>query len=220
MTRTRRLFKYCSEKKWAESFLDGCVFFNSLAYFRDYEEAEVRGDRNEGVSVYRPNDGLLITNQTQGTRFAIPNSAFEVTANQEEIFVYCMSRALTDELRNRFKAVACVEVLNPPRFFLRIEKALPEKAARAIGRVEYYSPDEPPNPRWALPDRIALSKFESYSWQQEFRVSFTETNAFDFEGGSHRIVIGNTPEIPKPTNHKTYPLEVGSLRDICKLHTF
>ncbi len=59
------LYKYFTNRKWADAFLDGEVFFNSLTYFRDYEDANVREDKNEGSSVYRPESGLLITNHTQ-----------------------------------------------------------------------------------------------------------------------------------------------------------
>jgi len=40
--------QYFSECQWAERFLDGEILFRSLSYFRDYEDSEVRGDRNEG----------------------------------------------------------------------------------------------------------------------------------------------------------------------------
>jgi hypothetical protein len=102
----------------------------------------------------------------------------------------------------------------------RIKRALPPTAKFVAQRVEYYNPNEPPNPRWALPDRIALSKFESYSWQKEFRFSFTLTDAFEFEKGSHRIVVGNPEGTPKPTEHQKHLVEVGNLHDICKLHIF
>jgi hypothetical protein len=122
MTRTRSLFKYFTEQRWADAFIDGSILFRSLAYFRDYEDAQIRGDRKEGTSVYRPEGGLLITNHTQGRSFTIPNAGFEVVTNQEEIFVYCMSRSLTDDLCKRFEAVACVEIVNPPKFCGQCEK--------------------------------------------------------------------------------------------------
>jgi hypothetical protein len=219
MTRTRSLFKYFTEQRWADAFLEGKILFRSLAYFRDYEDTKVRGDRNEGISIYRPEGGLLINNHTQGKSFTIPDAAFEVVTNQEEIFVYCLSRSLTDGLRERFESVACVEILKPPNFCERIKKALQAEAIFVAGRVEYYCQNDPPNPRWALPDRISLSKEESYRWQNEFRLSLTVTDAFGFEKGSHRIVLGK-PETPKAAEHQEHQVEVGSLRDICRLHLF
>ncbi len=216
----RSLFKYFKDRRWADAFLDGQILFRSLAYFRDYEDEQVRGDRKEGTSVYRPEEGLLITNLTQGKSFTIPNSAFEAVTNQEDIFVYCVSRSLTDQLRESFESVACVEISKPPTLCERIKRALQPTAKLVAERVEYYNPNEPPNPRSALPDRIALSKFESYSWQKEFRFCFTLSDAFEFEKGSHRIVIGNSEEAPKPTEHQKHLVEAGNLRDICKLHIF
>lgn len=86
------LYKYFTERKWAEAFLDGAVLFRSLAYFHDYEDQNVRSDRNEGTAIYRPQDGLVIHNQTQEKTFRWADSAFEATANQEEILAYCASR--------------------------------------------------------------------------------------------------------------------------------
>ena len=110
------LYKYYSTRKWADAFLDGKLRFNSLAYFRDFEDAEVRGDKNEGKMIFRPEDGLVITNHTQGWTRTIPR-ALNATVKQEEIFVFCLSRSFTKELRESFKGVACVEILNvkPPR---------------------------------------------------------------------------------------------------------
>ena len=107
--RRRSLYKYYSERKWAEEFLGGKLLFRSLAYFRDYEDQNVREDQNEGTALFRPEGGLIVNNLTQGKTLTLPDHAFVSGANQEEIFVFCTSRSDTDELRRRFKAVMCVE---------------------------------------------------------------------------------------------------------------
>jgi hypothetical protein len=56
------LFKYFSERKWADAFLDGQVLFRSLSYFRDYEDGNIRGDCKEGTATFRPPAGLVINN--------------------------------------------------------------------------------------------------------------------------------------------------------------
>jgi hypothetical protein len=110
-SRTRHvLYKHFTERKWADAFLDGEVLFRSPAYFRDYGDENVGRDTNEGNAIFRPPGGLIVNNQTQRTTFALPEFAFESKANQEEILVFCASRSLTDELRDRFEAVACVEI--------------------------------------------------------------------------------------------------------------
>src|ERR1700674_3534425 len=163
------LYKYFTERKWAEAFLDGQVLFRSLAYFRDYEDKEVRGDQNEGTAIFHPEGGLIVNNITQGKTFTLPRHAFKSAAKQDEIFVFCASRSPTDECRKRFKAVVCVEILNIKMLCERIEAALPSKATFRGQRVEYYQESEEGNSRWALPDKIAISKLDSYAWQHEYR---------------------------------------------------
>jgi hypothetical protein len=170
------LFKYYSDRRWAEEFLDGGLLFRSLAYFRDYEDENVREDPNEGTAIFRPEGGLVINNQTQGTTFTIPDGAFVSAANQEEIFIFCASRSACDKKRTRFQAIACVEILDIGEFCGRVEAALPPGATfpgvpgrtRIGHRVEYRRETEPINPQWALPGAITTSKFDSYAWQDEF----------------------------------------------------
>jgi hypothetical protein len=212
------LYKYFTDRKWADAFLDGGVFFRSLAYFRDYEDDGVRKDKNEGTAIFRPDNGLEINNLTQGTKFTLPGYAFESSANQEEIFVFCTSRLLNDEMLTRFKSSTCVEILKIQSFCTRIRNALPETAKLRSGRVEYYEENQGGSPRWALPDMIALSKLKSYEWQNEYRFIFCLSNALDFEKGSLRLVKGQTREVPIPSEHHDYPVRTRSLRDICRLH--
>jgi hypothetical protein len=106
----RSWYKYYADRKWAEAFLNGKLLFRSLAYFRDFEDKHIRGDQNEGTAVYCPEGGLIVNNQTQRTTFTLPGYAFESSVNPAEIFVFCLSRSLTDELRQDFQAVVCVEI--------------------------------------------------------------------------------------------------------------
>jgi hypothetical protein len=214
------LYKYFTQDKWAEAFLDGQILFRSLAYFRDLEDKEVREDRNEGVSVYNPTAGLQINNQTQGKEFTMLGFSFEARVKQKEIFAFCVSRSLKDELRERFQAVVCVEILDTRTLCERMKKGLPSNATFYAGRVEYYHRSEGPTPRYALPDLIARSKFDNYRWQNEFRFLFSLTDALEFEKAEYRLVKGEAREGAKPDEHIKYLLATRSLRDICRLHSF
>jgi len=222
------LYKYFSERRWAEAFLRGDVVFHSLSYYRDYEDGNVREDQNEGTAIFRPAGGLVVNNLTQNTTFTLPGHATESSANQEDIFVFCVSRSLTDELCERFKAVVFVEILDIGRFCDRIEVALPSTATfpgrpgrQRIGqRVQYYQETEAGSPRWALPDVIATSKFDSYAWQDEFRLVFSVTDALGFEKVVMRVSHGNNRQPPNPGEHHRYPVTAGNLLDICQLHEF
>ena len=163
---------------------------------------------------------MLLTNQTRRTRSIHANASFESTVNHDEIFVYCVSRSLSDELRRRFEALVCVEILRPQTFCERIKMALPGNATFRAGRVKYYRASDEPGARWALSDQIALSKFESYQWQAEFRLLFSLTDALGFEKGTYRIVFGEANPIPKSREHPKHPLKVRSLRDICRIREF
>jgi hypothetical protein len=214
----RSLYKYFSELKWAEAFINGQMLFRSLAYFRDYEDENVRKDEHEGTSLYQPEEGLLINNLTKKRSVKLLGHAFESTANQEEIFVFCMSRTLDKALAEKFAATVCVEIQQVQRFCARIQRALPANATFRAGRVEYYDQAEGPETRWALPDEIVMSKVRSYEWQREFRVAFCLTDAMGFEKASYRVVKGGIKEDPRPAEHHEYRLEAQSLRDLCRLH--
>jgi hypothetical protein len=225
------LYKYFTERRWANEFLDGKLLFRSLSYFRDIEDKNVREDSNEGNAILRPEGGLVVNNETQGTTFTLADYAFQSKAKQAEIFVFCMSRSLTDEMRESFQSVACIEVLNVAAFCSRVEAVLPSVAkfpdqaggrhARIGRRVEYYRETEGGNPRWALPDMIATSKLDSYTWQNEFRLVFTLTDAFEFENVETRLVHRSNPrEVAKPDEHHVYPVQAQSLVDICRMHEF
>jgi hypothetical protein len=134
--------------------------------------------------------------------------------------VFCASRSLTDELRGKFEAVVCVEILKTRTLCARIEAALPPKATFRGQRVEYYQETEGGNPRWALPDKIATSKLSSYAWQNEYRMVFCLTGALGFEKVAVRVVQDNAREAPKPTEHHEYLVRTGGLHDICRLHEF
>lgn len=218
------LYRYFTERKWADAFLDGEMRFRSLAYFRDYEnesEAEkARKDDKEGNLVFGPPDGLLIGNQTQATSGTLPGFRMESRTKQAEIFVLCASRHFSEELRDRFGAVVCVEILRIAAFCRRIEQALPQNATFFSGRVIYYDPSQGPEERWALPDLIARSKFKSYEWQGEYRLLFSLTDALGFENATYRLIRGDLKEAPKPEEHLDFPLHAKNLREICRLHEF
>jgi hypothetical protein len=221
------LYKYYSTRKWADAFLDGKLRFNSLAYFRDFEDAQVRGDKNEGKMIFRPEDGLVITNHTQGWTRTVPR-ALNATVKQEEIFVLCFSRSFSKELRETFKAVACVEILNVKTFCNRIESTLPSETTfpgkpgkERIGQpVMYYEETDDCNPTWACPDMIAALKSKTFAWQDEYRLVFSLTNALAFENAQYALVRDGTSQERKSAEHQPYDLNAGNLRDICRLHIF
>lgn len=223
--RKRSLYKFVSDRRWAAALIEGEVFFNSLAYFRDYEDAGVRSDINEGASVYTPSGGLVVNNVTQGRSMTLPGHTFTSTAKQDEIFVFCVSRAMTDRLKSEFKAVACVEITDVAAFCRRVQEQLPgasfpgRPGRTHIGHpVTYYRPTEAGHPRWAAPDLIATSKLDSYSWQHEYRFVFSVTDALAFQNVSLTLLQKDAPPAQKAPRHANRLVKIGSLRDIAVLH--
>jgi hypothetical protein len=119
-----------------------------------------------------------------------------------------------------------VEIFDTKVFCRRVQKALPWKASfggppgheRLGQHVQYYKVTDDPNPRWACPDLIALSKVGAYAWQDEFRLVFSLTDALKFENISGRIVRGQSRRAPNLQEHHVNDVNAGSLRDIAVLH--
>lgn len=216
MRRHKHLYKYFTNREWAQQFLEGSIYFNSLGFFCDCEDEEIRGDRYEGTSIYRPNGGLQVTNFTKRFNATMPGWSFQSKVKLEEIFVLCASRSFTDELKEKFKAVACVEITNIESLCTRIRKALPQGSTFRNGAAKYYDETEGPGSRWPQPELIAMSKVNTFEWQDEYRLLFSPTDALDFEN----VVTQLTREEMKPSavDHKAYVIQTRSLRDICRLH--
>jgi len=212
----RSLFKYFTRSCYANDFLDGKLLFRSLAYFRDDEDL-ARGDQYEGTTVFRPEGGLHIHNQTHRTHSTLPLS-FESSVKAHEIFVYCVSQTFSPALVQEFGAVACVEITQISVFCERIRSALPASATFKTRAVDYYAASQEGSPRWALPDAIATSKLDYWARQNEYRFLFSLTGALGFEEVKLRLVDRNQRPARIPDHHQSFPLQTTTLRDFCRLH--
>ena len=220
-----RLFKFFSDITYAELMIKGAIRFRTLAYFRDHEDAGIRGDADEGTSIFRPDAGLAIIGKSRPINQVWENSAFETRTKAGEIFVFCMSRRDTPRIRAAFKAVACVEIHNPIEFYRRVERALPGVALpgkpgrERIGHpVVYYRPGKPPEARWQVPDLIALSKLEDFGWQHEQRLVYSRTDALDFGNISAMLIKGESLRSIDESQHGHEDVDFGDIADIASLH--
>jgi hypothetical protein len=218
------LFKYFSKLDYANQFLDGKVFCQTASYFRDYEDAEAKqiiGDEYEGTLLYHPAGGLQVSNVTNGTAGPL-QMGMECLVKGQEIFIFCLSRSFNDVLIAEFKAVVCVEICRPQEFISRWQKALPEaarsKEKHVARRVKYYNREDVPGNVWALPDLIITAKLKQFEYQKEFRLAYTSTDAFGFENCDYRLVNRVTRPLPKPEEHRRHTLELGDLRNMCRVH--
>jgi hypothetical protein len=213
-------YKYFSNIDYARQFLAGKVYHQTLGYFRDYEDGaskQVIGDEFESTRIYRPVDGLPVNNQTRGVSFPL-QMGFESSTRAGEIFVFCLSLGLTDELIQEFKAVAVVEILKPAAFISRWLSALPAGAAHFAKKVDYYLAEDVPGNVWPQPDLIATTKLKRFACQQEYRLGFSTTGALEFNQATQQLVDRKARPVPKPDEHHNLTLELGDLSGICRLH--
>jgi hypothetical protein len=201
------------------------VRFKSLSYYHQIEDGAVRGDGNEGSVFTQPEAGLVMHNQTRGYAGIIPAGAFRANARSEEIFILCASNAMRDDLRVRFEAECCVEILRVATLCGRIEAKLPFASTFIAKGVSYYSRNDEIGIRWAFPERITFEKVDSYSWQDEYRFAFSVTDALAFGKTSQELQIPapGASELPKPviiSEPREYAITTRSLRDICRIHIF
>ena len=217
------LVRYFSEEN-AQRFLQGGeVLFRALSYFRDYEDEGVRSDPFEGTLAHLPKDGLRAKLVQTGEEVDLPY-ALESTAREDDIFVYCMSTAVSNEIGQRFGAPVAIEIVKPHEFLARVRSALalrrrlrPEKLVHQ--EVRYYEQHEPPIVDWALPERIAVRKPISFSWQKEYRFAVPLGDAFAVENVQVKLVPLGAPRPPRAQTHPRILLKLGKLTKLCRMHT-
>jgi hypothetical protein len=81
--------------------------------------------------------GLVMHHQTRGYTGVIPAGAFRANARSDEIFVLCGSNSMKDELRIRFEAECCVEILKVFNLCARVQAKLPAAYALMAKAVSY-----------------------------------------------------------------------------------
>lgn len=218
------LYKYIPEQYVSDFVHSGAVLFRSLSYYRDYEDAQVRGDEFEGTKLFRPQQGLEVTLTSTNEKILLPHS-FESAANEDDIFVFCLSTVLSAELAAQFKVGACVEIVNPAKFISEVRAALLRRPSikdktLVYGEVKYYTADEPPIVDWALPERIVMSKLACYSQQREYRIAFAVNGAFKVENTRVRLIAPGERRPQRTAAHPERFLKLGSLSKVCKVHRF
>lgn len=203
---------------------DGAVLFRTLSYFRDYEDAQVRGDEFEGTRLYRSTKGLEGTLASTQERIVLPQS-FESSAQEDDIFIFCLSTILSEKLATQFNSNFCVEIRNPAMFISKIRDALSRRPSiknktLVHANVKYYEPDEPPIVDWALPERIAMSKLEPFRPQQEYRIAFSVNDAFQVGNTRQRLVAPGALRTKEVTAYPEHRFKLGSISKICRVHRF
>ena len=185
------VLKAHDRKEWAESFLDGCLYCNTLRYHREREDGHA--DPQEGAVVI---PGSRISSITLGD-FDMTPDVLQVThhpnfaADRVNVFcMYCWAPPWTDEEQvfldkesqlGSLRKVA--EVYGPysvivrdlSEFFNRLDQAV-RRPDNRIARhlrdiVKYELTDVYPAELDRMID-LAFHKNEKYTWEQEYRLVF------------------------------------------------
>jgi hypothetical protein len=218
------IYKYLTEETHARALIErGEIRFRLLAAFRALEGDGVRGDTHDGKLQYAPGSTLPLTKEN-GEVVELPGYRFTSSVRAEDIFAYCMSRAKTKELASEFASPFCVEIKDPIRLISRIRSSvrLRSKLDRKHiyhGPIDYRSRDTAPGVDWALPERMALVKPESFARQDEYRIVIGKKGAFAVENVDLNLETGNGGK-GETTEYDPLTLKVGDLAQICELHRF
>ena len=218
----RTLYRYLRPSHVDAFLRSGTLLMRSLSYYRDYEDAGVRADPLEGTLAHRPENGLKLTMVNTGEVRPVPYT-FESSAREDDIFVYCVSYELSQDIARKFGTPVCVEIHEPIQFLHQLRTALGLRArlqpnALVHGQVRYYELHEPPIVDWALPERIAMRKPSHFSWQREYRFAVPRGQAFAVENVAVKLVPFGAARPPRATDHPSLQLKLGNLSKICKVH--
>jgi hypothetical protein len=194
----KTFLKFGSETNIQDLHENGTIFMNPIQYFRSFEDAELRGDKYEGIS--------KIKNYPPGT-FEIPALNFKgnyinihlKTAFKEVLgniySLYCISsftipKPFEFSIDERVAGFGthCLMIKNNIAFLSRIEKTLQKQNLKyRHGFVTYYD-------RYKINGEVTLfQKPHEFCYQNEFRF-YAETN-----------------------NTNPLKINIGSLKDIAQI---
>ena len=185
------LIKFSEEKYILDLYNNGTVFMNSIQYFREFEDNNLKGDVYEGVN--------SLTNypkgefEIEGLNFKGNYISLHVRESYEKVLgnlycMYCISpENLTEpenfkiDIRNLDFGSHCLIIKNTQEFVKRIENALTNLSLTFRRRlVEYYEKEK-------INGEInVFQKRKEYDFQNEYRFYVERESTESLE-----IQIGN-----------------------------
>lgn len=217
------IFKYFTMESHARGFINkGIMLLRPLSYFRAYEDGQTRGYPHEGLLTYAPPAGLEITKQ-DGTVLTLEGYRFTSAAKHDDIFVYCASNQLSSELAERFESPFCVEIKDTDRIVNRLRaRAHPTSQLDyenlVCETVNHRNHEREPGVDWALPERLAFMKPESFAWQDEFRIAIGKRGAFDVQNVDCKLEQGTGASAGIAPTQAELILRIGKMDDFTCLH--
>lgn len=211
--------KIFEEKKYADDFINGKLFMNTIRTFKEYKDkaGELRGDEYEGiVSILQPNKlkeinfgDTIISARELATPVILQ---MDCVLNKNAFCLYSLNSSgydfITEETFNDFKRTLslhescfglgkyCVVVLNAQEFINRCHNTiLKNNLIGKMGLVEYFD------------DR------EFHGHFPESHYGFHKRKMFSHQR-EYRVLIDSDNNNPRP-----YVLDIGNLSNIAVLTT-
>lgn len=163
---------------------------------------------------------------TTGQIIQLPNgSQFVSSAKADQLFVYWLSRTKSEKLASDFNAPYCVKINDPTRFIWRLAKMVRlrtrlDRKRVLSGPVIYRSVRSEPLADWALPERVAFIKPETYAAQDEYRIVVGMKGAFSVENVELTIRMNPLETHPLSPTGRPLIMRLGDLSNITELHRF
>jgi hypothetical protein len=217
------IFKYFTHEAHALALINkGELMLQPLSHFRAREADGVRGDPQDGVLTYAPQNGLVM-NMNDGRVVPLEGGSFNSSVNQNDIFVYCASNQLSADLAKKF-GTFCVEIPDPEVLALRLRMRAKSTSQfdyeqLVCGKVDYREYGREPGVDWALPERLVLIKPESFAWQDEFRIAVGKRGTLNVENVGLTIQTGPAVPISQPVPAPIF-LRIRALTGHAFLHRF
>ena len=195
------LAKFFEKKEYADDFLQGKLFLNSLSYFKEIEGEDGRGDEDEGAIVMPFDDDLIFTltatnpetGEVSEVRITKDDLAAPVSIHPrwyDHINLLCMYACHTGDFQsisedniNDFKKQLeipeeCVRlgehaiiITNTQEFFRRIRVAAEQAGYGIFGELVKYYDPDVGTPTTRSDLETVFHKRKEYEYQSEFRIA-------------------------------------------------
>lgn len=212
--KNKSIYKYLPSKFREEFINKGDILFRNLTYFNNYEDNNKRGDVFDGGIYHNPINGFEVKNITQSKEVKLKNSFSYI--DTDDIFVCCFSKRLDLVLFKEFDTDCCIEILNPIEFTKRIGKTL-KVTHFDYDEITYYNTIENHHHIINKPETIPFFKTLNFEPQQEYRYLFSD-NKIKSEIKFSTVSLINEQILEPKGIGKEIKLEIGSLKDIVKIH--
>lgn len=178
-----KLYKYLPAQFVSDVREKGVLLFRSLSYFQRLEGDAARGDYFEGMHVDHPDNDVTIPVLDTG-QVIKGDMAYLNQTKSEDIYCFCLSTELSDELVRAFGATACIEISDVPEFTRRVRKAVGRLKSAADWEVDfrplaYYNSNEAATIDIKNPRNLPFFKPVVYAEQAEFRIIAARKTSFE-----------------------------------------